>query len=313
MRFFNSILNILRFNRRNWKAVVLCIFAATIFWFFNALNKTYTTNINFPLQFDFDSRIYVPVKALPENVRINVTGNGWDLFKRSAGVKISPLEIPLDRPSETKKIVGSTLPVYFASQMSGMQINFVITDTLYVDLEPRVGRHIKLSMDSLIYNLKKGYLLASEVSIEPDSVFLEGPMRIVNRFKEPVMLQLRQRNIDEDFSEDVEIEIPSSDVIQRNPPTVQVNFKVEKAIVIEDSLTITAENVPPSISEIEERKIPVVLEIPESDAKTFNINKVKAVLNLKRFKRGEARILPRVDGLPPFGRVVKIDSVYIKL
>jgi hypothetical protein len=313
MRFFTSLLNILRFNRRNWKAVVLCIFAATIFWFFNALNKTYTTNINFPLQFDFDSRIYVPVKALPENVRINVTGNGWDLFKRSAGVKISPLEIPLDRPSETKKIVGSTLPVYFASQMSGMQINFVITDTLYVDLEPRVGRYIKLSMDSLIYNLKKGYLLASEVSIEPDSVFLEGPMRIINRFKEPVMLQLRQRNIDEDFSEDVEIEIPSSDVIQRNPPTVQVNFKVEKAIVIEDSLTITAENVPPSISEIEERKIPVVLEIPESDAKTFNINKVKAVLNLKRFKRGEARILPRVDGLPPFGRVVKIDSVYIKL
>jgi hypothetical protein len=313
MSIFNSILNILRFNRRNWKAVVLCIFAATIFWFFNALNKTYTTNVSFPLQFDFDSKIYVPVKALPEKVRINVTGNGWDLFKRSAGVKITPLEIPLERPSEIKKIIGSTLPVYFSSQMNGLQINFVITDTLYVDLEPRVGRRISLTMDSLHYNLKKGYLLTSEIEITPDSVYLEGPMRLINRFKEPVPLQLRQRNIDENFNEEVEIEIPSSDVIRRNPPTVVVKFNVEKAIIVEDSIAIAFENVPPSVAEVEERKIPVTLEIPESEMKNFNIGTVRAVLNLKGFRKGEARLLPRVDGIPPYSHVVKMDSVYIKL
>jgi hypothetical protein len=313
MTLFNSILNILRFNRRNWKAIILCIFAATIFWFFNALNKTWTTNLSFPLHFDFDSKMYVPVKSLPEKVRINVTGNGWDLFKRSAGVKVTPLEIPLERPSEIKKLVGSTLPVFFTSQMNGLQINYVITDTLYVDLEPRAGRWIKLTMDSLNYNLKDGYLLASEVSITPDSVFLEGPMRLVNKFEEPVPLQLRHRNIDEDFSEDVEIEIPSSDVIRRDPPTVAVEFQVEKAVVVQDSIEIAVENLPPTVSEVERRKVPVTLEIPESAMSTFNINNVKAVLNLKNFQRGEARLLPRVDGLPPFSEVTRIDSLYIKL
>ena len=78
MRLFNSILNIFRFNRRNWRAVVLCVFAATIFWFFNALNKSYTTNINFPLSFDYDRDNFVPVRNLPAQVRLNVTGNGWD-------------------------------------------------------------------------------------------------------------------------------------------------------------------------------------------------------------------------------------------
>src|SRR5688572_3026280 len=115
MRVFNSFLNVLRFNRKNWRAVVLCIFAATVFWFFNALNKTYTTNINFPVRFDFDQSNYVPVSSLPNDVRINVTGNGWDLFKRSTGVKAVPLEIPLGRPAEVKKIVGSTLPVIFSN------------------------------------------------------------------------------------------------------------------------------------------------------------------------------------------------------
>ena len=105
MSFFNSIFNILRFNKKNWKAVVLCIFTATVFWFFNALNKDYTTTISFPLAFDYDRDRFIPVEPLPRDVRINVTGIGWNLFRRSTRVKVPPLVIPLDRPADVKKIV----------------------------------------------------------------------------------------------------------------------------------------------------------------------------------------------------------------
>lgn len=313
MRLFTSILNIFRFNRRNWKAVVLCIFAATIFWFFNALNKSYTTNLNFPLSFDYDRENYVPVRTLPAQVRLNVTGNGWDLFKRSAGVKIVPLEIPLERPSDVKKIVGNTLQRFFSTQVDGMELNFVLTDTLYVDLEPKAGRWIKLTMDSIQFNLKKGYGLVSEVSIDPDSIFVEGPQPLINRIKEPFKLQLRQRNIDESFSEDVEIDLPQSDVIKRDPPTVAIQFEVDRMINLIDSVRLAAENIPPTISNIEETWVPVTFEVPEGTNMQELLKDVRAVMDLKNFKRGSAKILPQVQGLPPFTRVVKIDSVNIKL
>src|SRR5688572_25830847 len=134
MSFLNSIFNILRFNRRNWKAVVLCVFTATVFWFFNALNKTYTTNINFPLTFDYDKENFIPVQSLPQTVRLNVTGNGWELFKRSTGVKQDPLQLPLERPGEIKKIEGSGLRLPFSSQVDGLQINHVLSDTIHIDL-----------------------------------------------------------------------------------------------------------------------------------------------------------------------------------
>jgi hypothetical protein len=312
MSVFKSILNVLRFNRRNWRAVVLCIFAATVFWFLNALNKSYTTNLNFPLRFDYDRVNFVPVTSLPRQVRINVTGNGWDLFKQSTGVKNIPLEIPLERPSDVKKIVGSTLPVFFSSQIEGLQINFVLTDTLYVDFEPKAGRWIKLAMDSLDENLKDGYGLSSEVSIMPDSIFIEGPKRLIEEFHEPVQLKLHQVNIDDNFAEDVEIGMPS-DVIKRDPPTVSVMFNVERTTTVQDSLLIAVENVPPTVSYVEERYIPVTLEIPQSMRDNFRLDSARAVLNLKNFKRGEAKIFPRVDGLPPFTKVVKIDSVRIRL
>jgi hypothetical protein len=312
-RLFNSILNILRFNRRNWRAVVLCLSTATIFWFLNALNKTYTTNINFPLAFEYDQTSFVPVKALPHHVRMNVTGNGWDLFKRSTGVKVSPLEIPLDNPSETKKIVGSALPKFFSNQADGLEINFVLTDTIYLDLDTKSGRWVKIVMDSLQKNLKPGFGVASEVTLLPDSVFLEGPQRLIKLFPNPVALSLRQRNIDDDFSEDVEIDIPSSDVIKRDPPTVAVTFAVEKLVTIQDSLQLTAINIPSTISYVEKRFLPVTFAVPESRAKNLNLDSAIAVMDLKNFTRGDAVILPMIKGLPPFTQVTKIDSVRIRL
>jgi hypothetical protein len=313
MRLYNSILNILRFNRRSWKAIILCFFAATIFWFFNALNKTYTTNVNFPVTFEFDRENFVPVKALPLYVRLNVTGNGWDLFKRSSGVKSAPLEIPLERPAAVKKIAGSTIPFFFNNQVDGMEINFVLTDTLHVDLEPKDGRWIKLAMDSLQFNLRKGFGVASEVSIQPDSIFIEGPQPIVNRFKSPFKLRLRKRNIDENFREEVEMDFPASDIIKRNPTSVTVAFDVQPMMTLEDSVWIDFINIPPTISMVERIKIPVIVAVPEKMIRNVSLDSARAIIDLKNFKRGSERVMPRLEGLPPYTRVIKMDSVNISL
>lgn len=314
MSFVNSIFNILKFNRRNWKAVVLCIFTATVFWFFNALNKTYTTNINFPLAFDYDEENFMPVDGLPQSVRINVTGNGWELFKRSTGVKLDPLQIPLERPAEVKKIVGSGLTFAFTNQLNGLEINRVLNDTLYLDLEPRIGRWIKLAVDSIQYNIKQGHGLTSDIAIVPDSTYVVGPKRIVEKIKEPVMLDIPQRNIDEYYIKNIEVELPFQKVLSREPVSVSVMFNVEEMITVRDSIQLVVENIPPSVSDVmNSGKLPVTLSIPESFMEGLRMDSVKAVLDLKTFSGGTARILPRVEGLPPYSHVVKIDSVIVRL
>ena len=314
MRILYTIFNILRFNSRNWKAVVLCVFTATVFWFFNALNKTYTTNISFPLAFDYDNENFIPVGALPGNVRMNVTGNGWELFKRSTGVKQDPLEIPLERPGDVKKIVGSGLKFSFTNQLDGLEINHVLSDTIYIDLEPKVERWVKLTVDSIEYNIKQGYGLTSEVAIMPDSALLEGPKRLVEKIKEPVLLNIPQRNIDEYYIENIPVELPFGEVIQVEPSTISVMFNVEKMIAVRDSISLAVENIPPSVSEVMNTgKIPVALFIPESFMQIFQLDSVRAVLDLEGFKGGTARILPRIVGLPPYSSIQKIDSVTVKL
>ncbi len=313
MSFVNSILNILRFNKKNWKAVVLCIFAATVFWFFNALNKSYSTTITFPLTFDYDHEKFIPIRPLPMSVRLNVTGIGWNLFRRSVGVKVPPLIIPLDRPADVKKIVGSTLPALFSNQLGDFQINFVMTDTLRLAFEPKAERKVMLKLDLPPALFKECYALISPIHIIPDSVLLEGPQRLIKNLPDLVYITIPQRNIDENFTEVVEVKFVNDDYIRRDPATVDITFQVDKLIKKDDSVRLELINTPKNMWPfIERKKIICTVAVPETMLNFYNVDSIKAVVDLEKFKKGETKVLPTLEGLPPFTKVIKVDSISIK-
>jgi YbbR domain-containing protein len=314
LSFIKSIFGLLRFNKKNWKPVVLCLFAATVFWFFNALNKSYTTNIRFPLNFDYNTINYVPVGPLPNEVAVNVTGIGWSLFRKSYGVKVSSLVIPLERPSEVRKIVGSTLPGLFSNQLEGIQINFVLTDTLYINIQPKAGRWLSLKIDSLYKNVRKGYTIVTDVVIEPDSFFVEGPMSMVTHLKEPVPLIIKKRNIEDNFDQEVELTSPDNQLMSINPSIVNVSFNVDKLVERTDSIRLTLKNIPPRARPFMETSyLLCTIAIPQSMEKQYKPEDVTAVVDLNGFRKGELKIRPELQGLPPHSQVIKIDSIRIKL
>ncbi len=289
----------------------MCVFAATVFWFFNALNKRYTTNIAFPVDFEYDQENYVAVRPLPEQVRINVTGAGWDLFRRSVGIKIPPLTIPLEHPADIKKLVA--LPALFANQLERFQINFIITDTLRLALEPKAIRRVSLRLDSPAILFRSGYIMTSEPQISPDSVVIEGPERLINSLQEPVYLKLSQRNIDENFKEDVEVKFLNNELIKRDPPTVSVQFSVDRLVDVTDSIRLEVVNYPRGAKpQFGVRSMPFKFLIPKGSLKDYHRDSVHAELDLRHFSRGVKKILPTVKGLPEHSVVVQADSVVVR-
>ncbi|HTF19664.1 MAG TPA: hypothetical protein VK658_16440 [Chryseolinea sp.] len=313
MGFFGSILNILRFNKRNWKAVMLCVLTASVFWCFNALNKRYTTTLSFPVQFDFDRERFIPVRPLPGEVRINVTGIGWNLLRRSTGVRVIPLIIPLDRPSEVRKIVGSTLPGLFSTQLGGFDINFILTDTLHLTVERKGSRLLRLEPNIVEILFKEGYALTSPLTITPDTVRLKGPLSLLRSLPNPLPVRIPQRNIDDDFHEPIRLTFLNDELIYRNPETVEVSFRVDKLVEITDSVRLAVRNAPKnSWPFIERQKLPCKIAVPERSLGSLKMDSVRAVIDLTGFKRGVKKVMPRLTGLPAYSRVISIDSVTIK-
>jgi hypothetical protein len=312
MKLLKSLFNLLHFNRKNWKAVSFCVLAATIFWFFNALNKTYTTTISFPLRFDYDNRFYLPVKPLQDELRINVTGMGWDIFRRTIGLRDQPLIIPLERPVTVKKIVGSTLPALFSTQLEAFQVNFVANDTVYIDIQPKTTRWLHLSSDSIGNSIDRNYGIIGVIRLNPDSVQLEGPVEMVSSIPDPYPVNLQSDNIDQDFSEDIDLKIPHEDFISVTPAQVRISFQVERFVEITDTVKLEISNIPKDAQpKMDVVKLLTTLRVREDRATNFPWDSVKAVVDLKSFSKGQIRVRPNVLGLPRYTEVIKVDSIRI--
>lgn len=308
MALIQSILSFFRFNNKNWKAIVLCVFAAAIFWIFNSLNKSYSASIDFPLAFDYDEEAFVPVKPLPRVVKVNVSGLGWDLLRKSSGLKVPPLRIPLENPSEVKKIVGSTLPPLFTTQLEGLQINFVMTDTLHIHIDPKVKLRVLLAIDSVEGYIREGYGLSSEVSIVPDSVWLEGPQSLVSAFSKKLVLEPDIRNVNAPVNEDVEIGFPGG-LINATPNTVNIRFSVGRLIQKSDSADLEIVNIPKGLKSISKiSKVHYRYTIPEDQAITTD---ARALLDLNGLSKGNHKLVPKLMNLPPFARQVQVDTLHI--
>lgn len=316
MSIFRVIVNLFHFNRTNWKAVALCFLAALVFWFFNALNKDYSTNLRFAVNFEYDQDRFVPVAPLPKSVFMNVTGNGWDLFRKSLGVNLPDMNIPLERPTEVKKIVGSTLPALLAGQLGSLRINHVVTDTLYLSLDPKIRRKVKVAVDVEKFSFEEGHGRLSPVVLLPDSVELEGPRSLIEKIPSPIMLEISNKKIDRDFREDIEVIVPQGDKIKRNPSTVEVIFEVVEWLQVEQRLKLQLENLPSGarLSMVMD-SVRCVFLIPRNQ--TNDTSQVAggrvARIDLTGVRRGSSKLLPTAVGLPNNARVLHIDSVSIKL
>lgn len=311
MNLVRPILALFRFNKRNWRAVLLSILAATIFWFFNALNKDYSANIDFPVAFHFDQSKFIPVEPLPGSVTLNVTGLGWDLFRRSVGLKVPPLQIALDHPADVRKIVASTLPVLFSAQLEGIKINYVLTDTVYLNIEPRISKTIRLKMDSINLHLRKNYGLAGPVALQPDTAQIEGPQSLVRAFPDTLRMHLEDNQIDQTFDDILQLKMPSP-LIKVQPPVVGVQFQVEPYVTIDDTLALRIINVPHKARTfVESGKVHASYRVLEGQAKTIQPDSVTAILDLSSVSRGKKKFLPVISGLPSSAEVLEVDSVTV--
>lgn len=283
-----------------------------IFWFFNALNKNYSTNINFPIAFDYDQERYIPTETLPATVRMNVNGPGWDLFRRSLGFKVPPLVIPLEKPVGVRKIVGAALPAIFAGQLERLTINFVITDTVHLRIEEKIKRKFSVAIDSVTQYIHPDYGLSGAPRLTPDTVWLEGPADRIREMPETLMLVLPQTNIRKDFDESVNLLNEPANLIAASPQKVNVSFNVEKLVQVDAQITLRIIN-PPSRAKLSgvAREIACVYRLPASISETFTGDSLVALVDLMHKSPGTHKVVPQIIGLPENAVVIKTDTVLI--
>jgi hypothetical protein len=308
MNVVRIIINLFRFDRANWKVVSLCVLTAVVFWIFNAFNKNYSTNVRFPILFEFDGEKYAPAEHLPKTVNLNVSGNGWDLFRRHLGIKVPSVVIPLERPKEIKKIVGSTLAPMLATQVGNLKINYVVTDTLHLQIDERDSHRFKLGIDVSGITFRNGYGRTSPVVLLPDSVDLDGPQSRLHAINDSIVIAPEIRNLSENFRTEVEVSFAGSEFVKRDPPVVQVMFEVGPVVNVEKRLRVVADGKETYDS------VQALFQIPANRQENFNVQsqEILSQVKIKQLTKNKSMV-PRVLNIPPYALLLRVDTVHAKV
>ncbi|MBO3700372.1 hypothetical protein [Roseivirga sp. E12] len=228
------------------KVVVVCIVISTTFWFFSALNKEdYISQINYPIEIEFDQEAYIATRDLPTRIPIEVTGGGWDLMTRSFGFNMNPITVSLDRPDESDHVMTASLRGQLTPRLDPVVINYILRDSIKFDIQKKVSRTFRLALDPSSISLDDSHRISSPISIQPDTVVWTGPERIIRDLDRVIYLEANLTEIDRDVSEEIDIPTTPEFVVPQLESAL-LSFEVVRMLDISDNVLISLLNFPDS-------------------------------------------------------------------
>ena len=301
----------------NLKVVVLCILTATTFWILNALNKDdYTTVVDYPIEFIYDSEKYVPVSPLPKSFQAEINGNGWDLLRKYFNINESPYPIELENPESIDYILTSDLKRSLTDFLSPTQIISVLDDSLFFDINRIITARLRPILDSASYTLAKNHKILSKIEFEPNQVTLHGPRSILNDFDGVFPVYLDEKRIENSLSKTVELETPPEleNLVSIEETEIELSFEVVAFLEGNKRLVLKKENFPKSVSIVDEEKIFMFYYlVDEREVSKLNEIEFEAVLNYSRRNKADSTIEVQVRPLPDFLELIKIEPASVRV
>lgn len=222
--------------QKNWKVVVLSALGAATFWFFNAMNKNYDTRLDYPLAYSFNRDSVIIVDPLSDYIKIDVSSGGWNLIRRTLKISATPIVIPLENPTDIKFLTRSSLIPMLTDQLDGLELTYIVTDTLFFNIEEKVIKTLPVFVDSLAIPLEDNYRIVSTVEVYNDSVTLIGPKSIVSNLNTNIELAFEDEQINHDFEGELEYRIDP--IVQAIPENTAVRFDVSRFLLKELTIPI---------------------------------------------------------------------------
>ena len=293
-----------------WRAVTVCFLAASTFWLLNALNKTYSTRITYPLNWRYDATQYIPVQPLPTEVAVNVTGRGWKLLRKSLMLDVKPAEVRLNRlPTATRFVTGQSLRPALQSAMEGMQFNYILTDTLWVEFDQLITRRLPLALSPAA----DGTALPYAARFVPESVAFRGPARTVNQLASPYPVHLPKAPAG---SSDGAVIVPIGGpaLVETNVQEIQVRLRPRPLLTLPMQVVPERNNFPEDGQfQLFPPTVTVEVQCFPEDTARLNVQELRVMLNYRKLSAPDSSLEPVLVQAPTLARGVAIKTPAVRV
>lgn len=218
-------------TKTDYKAVIVSLFAAIIFWVMNALNKEgYSQKISFPIRITYDDALYIPTQPLPERISVNVSGNGWNLLRKSFSFNKTPIQYAIAKPLKTKFLNTGMLTDSIAEYIRDVQVNYVVADRFELEFDNKIKKDFILKVDSLHIPLKDHYVVSSVINLSPKILTIEGPESVLKEMDSTIYVKVPGQKIKDNFDDEINLPFAKNNMLKISKKKVNVSFEVEELL-----------------------------------------------------------------------------------
>lgn len=219
------------YPKTDYKAIFICLLAAIIFWIMNALNKDgYSQKVSFPLQFSFNDSLYIPTQPLPKKISVNVSGNGWNLLRKTFALDITPIKYSINNPLKTKLLNTSSLTDSLSEYINDVKINYVIADRFELEFDRKISKEFIIKVDSSNISLRDNYVISSLINVNPKTITLTGPESVLEEMGSAILVKVPTRRLQDNYDEEIMLPLSKTTLIKSNKDRVTISFEVAELL-----------------------------------------------------------------------------------
>ena len=301
----------------NFKVAALCFLAAATFWVLNALNKdNYTTVVDYPIEIIFDNEEFMPVENLPNRIKVEINGNGWDLLRKYFKINETPFLIEINNPSTKDYILTSELKRNFAETISPSSLVSIVNDTIKFKVDKIVTRKIKILADTTFNTLAKNHRLASEISIDPALVNIKGPTSILQKLDGVLEVPLEEEKINNNYNKILLLKAPKEfeAFLTLEEESVHIKFDITQMLEGNKRLKIDPLNFPKNVS-LQSDISTIIMSYLIDERKVAELNnfEFEAVINYSTRNKEDSTVKVQVNPKPSFLENIRFEPEILKL
>jgi hypothetical protein len=302
-------------NDKRVAAYLVCVAIATVFWFLNALSKTYTEDINVPVSFvNFPNNKTLASKP-PEQFDLKIEAHGFTILRYKLSFFFVPLEFNVNEMTRNRMTESNKNSFAFPSrqfltelsyQMSNeVKIQSMSPDTLFFRFDQMGQKRVRVK-PVLKINLKKQFEISGDTKITPDSILVHGPQSVLDSLRfiptETLLLEGADHTVNS------QSRISPIKGLYFETPSVKVNIPIEEYTEEQLSVPVVLANQPPDLKvKLFPSKVKISFQVGLSRFSQIHPEDFKLSVSYSDIKEGKLRLKINPELNPAYIYALKIN------
>jgi hypothetical protein len=270
---------------------------STLFWVLAKFSKETSATITASLNYiDLPEGTALSANN-PEEVAFDISANGFEFLNYK--FKTPTITVPVNRFAgddaseaiieelQLAKLINDQLKQDLSVQNLSMR-------GITVNLDAIISKQIPVSLTSEI-TYKEGFKSVGGLVITPDSVVISGPENLLLDFSSIATVNFSASELDSDFSEKIDLQLPTDELLQVEPQEVKVAIKVLEFTQKELTLPINIINLPAGVNiKLVPQTINISMDVAIDDFNSISAEDFHLVCDYAQRNMTENFLIPRI-------------------